>query len=138
MLTYAVIDTNVLVSALLTRDTSSPTVLTFRKVFTGELIPVLTDQIIAEYRTVLMRPKFRFDPEDVDGLLVAITALGLRVSPSSSGITLKDPADSPFYDALFSVEMHPCYLITGNLRHFPNEPRILSPRKFIEVTNELP
>ena len=52
---YAVIDTNVLVSAML-RWNSIPGSVT-EETLTGRIIPLLNDEIIAEYREVLSRPK---------------------------------------------------------------------------------
>ena len=66
-----VIDTNVLVSALL-RSTSVPGVM-MQESLTGRVIPLLNEKIVEEYREVLSRPKFRFDREAVkiviDGLI---------------------------------------------------------------------
>ena len=68
---YAVIDTNVLVSALL-RSTSVPGVM-MQESLTGRVIPLLNEKIVEEYREVLSCPKFRFDREAVkiviDGLI---------------------------------------------------------------------
>ena len=51
---YAVIDTNVLVSALL-KSASIPGIVA-RESLEGQIIPLLNDEIIAEYRAVLSRP----------------------------------------------------------------------------------
>ena len=59
---YAVIDTNVLVSALLRLD-SNPGKITIESL-TGRIIPLLNEEILSEYREVLNRPKSNFS-EDV-------------------------------------------------------------------------
>ena len=53
---FAVIDTNVLVSAMLKWDSVPGNILELA--FDGLIIPVLNDDIIKEYREVLSRPKF--------------------------------------------------------------------------------
>ena len=69
---YAVIDTNVLVSALLNFRSKPGQVLI--SVFNGETIPLLNEEILAEYREVLARKKFRFPPELVDIILTGLAA----------------------------------------------------------------
>jgi predicted nucleic acid-binding protein len=58
MTCYAVIDTNVLVSALLSSHDDSATVLVVGKLFSGEVIPLFSDEIIKEYNEVLRRKNF--------------------------------------------------------------------------------
>ena len=45
---YAVIDTNVWVSSLLTHNDSSPTERIFRLLFKGEIVALYNDEIMAE------------------------------------------------------------------------------------------
>ena len=66
MLYYAVVDTNVLVSALLTKNDDAATVQVLRKIFAGDVIPLYSIETMAEYREVLARRKFRFDKDLVD------------------------------------------------------------------------
>ncbi len=62
---YAVIDTNVLVSALLSSHDDTATVLVVEKLFTREVIPLFSDEILKEYSEVLRRPKFHFTEKTV-------------------------------------------------------------------------
>ncbi len=55
---YAVIDTNVLVSVMLKWNSVPGSIMELA--FDGPIVPVLNADILAEYREVLMRPKFRF------------------------------------------------------------------------------
>ena len=64
---YAVIDTNVLVSALL-KNGSVPWQVA-EEALHGDIIPVVNDEILSEYEDVLNRPKFRFDKRAVKVLL---------------------------------------------------------------------
>lgn len=56
---YVVIYTNVLVSALITRNESSPTVQILRFLATGNIVPVYSYEIVKEYNEVLRRAKFK-------------------------------------------------------------------------------
>lgn len=67
MIYYAVIDTNVLVSALLHWDSNHGMVTV--ESLTGKIIPLLNEKIIAEYREVLSRPKFHF-PQDAVSVVI--------------------------------------------------------------------
>ncbi len=57
---YAVIDTNVLVSALLAKREDSATVEIVRRLFDGTVVPVFSRETMREYHEVLRRPKFKF------------------------------------------------------------------------------
>lgn len=58
MTCYAVIDTNVLVSALASSHDDAATVLVVGKLFSGEVIPLFSDEILKEYNEVFRRTKF--------------------------------------------------------------------------------
>lgn len=60
---YAVIDTNVLVSAMLKWTSVPGNIIKFA--ISGAIIPILNDMIVAEYREVLMREKFHLTKEIV-------------------------------------------------------------------------
>ncbi len=85
MICYAVIDTNVFVSALLTSKDDSATVQVLNKIIHGEIIPVYSNVIAKEYLTVLSRKKFGFSAEAIGYLLSAVEKYGILVNPSSSG-----------------------------------------------------
>lgn len=55
-----VIDTNVLISALLSKHNDAATVRVLNAVFDGKIIPVFNEEILSEYDNVLHRPKFKF------------------------------------------------------------------------------
>lgn len=102
---------------------------------TGEIIPVYSDVITKEYREVLLRKKFGFSGDLIEYLLSAIEKYGILVDPSPSGITLLDMKDVPFYDVVLEKRDDNAYLITGNIRHFPKEPFIVTPREFLDIRN---
>lgn len=133
MLYYAVVDTNVLVSALLTKNDDAATVQVLRKIFAGDVIPLYSIETMAEYREVLARRKFRFDKELVDYVLLAIEKFGILINPSPTAVTLPDMDDLPFYEIVMErIEDDP-YLVTGNIKHFTKESFIVTPAEFLEI-----
>ena len=60
MMCLAVIDTNVLVSAMLSKNNDSATVQVVGKVLSREITPVFSLEILKEYREVLSRKSLIF------------------------------------------------------------------------------
>lgn len=129
---YAVLDTNVLVSALLGASRMSIPTRVLKAVTDGYLIPLYNDEIINEYREVLSRKKFPFDPELIETVLKMVTADGLRLDRTKvTGEIFPDPKDLVFYEVALSKE--DSFLVTGNLKHFPKKPFIVSPAEMVEI-----
>ncbi len=135
MICYAVIDTNVLVSALLSGNDSAATVQVVGRLISGEIIPVYGTEIINEYREVLNRKKFKFPKEAVLYLLSAIEKYGILVTPAATGTILSDMKDLPFYEVVMEKHEDGAYLVTGNIKHFPKEPFIITARQMIDILN---
>ena len=135
MICYAVIDTNVLVSALLSSKDDTATVQVLGKVITGEIIPVYSNVITKEYREVLSRKKFGFSGDLIEYLMSAVEKYVILVDPSPSGITLPDMKDVPFYEVVLEKRDDNAYLVTGNIKHFPKEPFIVTPRELLDILN---
>lgn len=132
-LCYAVIDTNVLVSALLSENDRSATVEVVERIFRGEIVPVYSLYIENEYKEVLSRKKFGFPSESVSILLSAIEKYGLYVEAAATGIILPDMKDVPFYEVVLEMRDESAYLVTGNIKHFPKEPFIVTARQLINI-----
>ena len=132
MTCYAVIDTNVLVSSLLSKKDDSATVQVLGKVIIGEIIPVYSNVITKEYRKVLSRKKFDFSGDTIEYLLSAVEKYGILIDPSPSKIILPDMKDLPFYEAVLEKRDDDAYLVTGNIKHFPKEPFIVTPRELLD------
>ena len=131
MIIYAVIDTNVLVSALLAAHTDSPTVLIRDYILEGSIIPLYNEEILMEYKAVLSRPKFGFPSLLVEDLISAIVQTGIsseRVETEDSFIDLKDVV---FYEVALSHEGS--YLVTGNIKHFPKSPIVVTPDEMLVI-----
>ncbi|WWR16831.1 putative toxin-antitoxin system toxin component, PIN family [Lachnospiraceae bacterium JLR.KK008] len=136
MICYAVIDTNVLVSALLSIKNDTATVQIVSKVISGEIIPVYSNVITKEYREVLSRKKFGFSINAIGYLLSAVEKYGLLIDPSPSGIILPDMKDLPFYEVVLEKRDDNTYLVTGNIKHFPKEPFVVTPRELLDILDE--
>lgn len=130
---YAVIDTNILVSALITENENSATTKVLKSLITGKIIPVYSKKIMEEYNEVLSRKKFRFSKRDIGYLLSFISTYGILTYPFPTNVILPDKKDLPFYET--AAQHFSTYLITGNLKHFPEEPFIITARQMIDLMN---
>lgn len=129
---YAVIDTNVIVSAMLKYHSVPGCIVDLA--FNGPIIPVLNDEIEQEYRNVLSRPKFHLTEDIVDDIIGAFRSNGLYLDAEHINIDLPDPKDLVFYEIVMEARKEDtAYLITGNIRHFPSEPFIVTPREMLDI-----
>lgn len=136
MICHTVIDTNVLVSALLSSREDAATVQVIGKVIRGEIIPVYSNAITTEYREVLSRKKFGFSSDAVSYLLSAFEKFGILFDPDPSGIVLPDRKDLPFYEVVLGKRDTDIYLVTGNIKHFPKEPFVVTPRELLDILDK--
>lgn len=128
---YAVIDTNVLVSALLSRRSDAATVQVVSAIFEKGICPLFNDEIIAEYEEVLTRSKFSFPLQAVNSVLSKIVVLGMNTNRVHSSEIFPDPKDVVFYEVALSKEE--AYLVTGNTKHFPKTPIVVTPAEMLEI-----
>lgn len=131
---YAVIDTNVLVSALLTKNIEAATVKVLNAIFQGMIVPMYNSEIIDEYDDVLHRQKFRFTPSLVDLYIEKILELGISAKRIHSDEVLPDEDDVVFYEVAMSRE--DAYLVTGNTKHFPSQPIVVTPAEMVEIMKD--
>lgn len=131
---YAVIDTNVLVSALLTRSADSATAIIKNKILSREIVPVYSLIILSEYREVLYRKKFHLPSSIIDPLLAMICKYGISLDPTPTGEILPDVKDLPFYEVVMEKrKTGDAHLVTGNTKHFPKKPFIVTPREMLDI-----
>ena len=128
---YAVIDTNVLVSALITHNSLSSTAKVVRLLLEGEFTPLYESSIIEEYQDVLHRAKFKLVPGVADALISFIKEYGIETSRTAFLESLPDEDDRVFYEGSLSVE--DSFLVTGNFKHYPQTPKVISPTDFLSV-----
>lgn len=130
---YAVIDTNVIVSALLKWNSVPGVVL--QAVFNGFVVPVYNDEILNEYRNVLNRPKFGFSSELISETISQIESLGVMENALETvAEAMPDPKDIVFYSiALSHGKTAETHLVTGNIKHFPANPIVVTPRQMLDI-----
>jgi putative PIN family toxin of toxin-antitoxin system len=125
-----VLDTNVLVSALL--SPFGPPARVLDLILGGEARLAYDDRVMTEYRDVLARPKFRSTSEDVVDLLAFLEADGEPVTARPQRVELPDPDDLPFLEAAAQAE---AILVTGNVAHYPPSVRggvvVLTPAEYL-------
>jgi putative PIN family toxin of toxin-antitoxin system len=132
---YAVIDTNVIVSALLSRNHDSATVKVLDYLYDRVIVPVYNSEIIEEYAAVLRRPKFNFSEETVCAVVEAIKKGGIDSSRIGSNEQLPDPKDIVFYEVALANE--DSFLVTGNTKHFPKKPFVVTPAEMLQIIQEM-
>ena len=129
---YAVIDTNVLVSAMLKWNSVPGNIMEL--VFSGTIVPLLNEQIVKEYRDVLSRPKFHFTEKIIGNVINEIDRLGLYLDAETTNVIFPDPKDTVFYEIVMEKrKTEDAYLVTGNIKHFPSEPFIVTPREMMTM-----
>ena len=129
---FAVIDTNVIISALITKKSDSYPLKVLAHIYSGTIIPVFNSDILKEYKSVLSRDKFHLNPADIDEALDAFMTLGLNTNPTpATGEIFPDPNDRVFYEVAMSKQ--DALLVTGNTRHFPSKPFIVTPHEMAEM-----
>ena len=134
---YVVIDTNVLVSALITRNENSPTVQILRFLANGNIVPVYSDEILKEYNEVLRRDKFKLPEIIIINLLKDIMDNGLKITELAEVTeTMPDPKDIEFYAVTLSAQDKDAFLVTGNGKHFPEKPFVVTPSELVEILKQ--
>ena len=125
-----VLDTNVLISGFLSPQGIPAQILL--QAAGGKLQACYNQAILDEYERILSRPGFKFEatPEERRFVVDTLKENGLRCSASPSVFPMKDESDRAFYDAAKAAG---AFLVTGNKKHYPDEPFILTPREFADT-----
>ena len=124
-----VLDTNILVSALL-NPTGAPAAV-FGGVVDGAITLLADNRILFEYGDVLTRPAFGFDVAETRVLLDFLKNESEPVLPTPVPLPLPDPDDAPFYEVAKSGNAR--FLVTGNLKHYPEKEWIVPPSRFLKL-----
>ncbi|MGM9937730.1 MAG: putative toxin-antitoxin system toxin component, PIN family [Candidatus Ornithomonoglobus sp.] len=133
---YAVIDTNVIVSALISKNDSAATIQVVRAVLDGRIVPLWHKDIITEYAEVMHRPKFHLSDRIINTVLIAIQQYGIEVNPSPTGEIFIDTDDLIFYEVAMEKRDNDAYLVTGNQKHYPIRDFIVTPAEMMQILNE--
>ena len=119
---------------MLTRKALSATTQVFEAFQSGDIVLLYNEEIISEYRDVLSRSKFNFPSERVQALLDFIEEEGIPTSRVTSSEFFPDPKDVVFYEVALSKQ--DAYLVTGNQKHFPQKPIVVTPAEMMEILNK--
>ena len=122
-----VIDTNVLVSSVLTPKGNPAEIMTL--ISYKELQLFYSSEILDEYIRVLAYKKLNIPLQAQNHIIESIRLLGVLIAPAISAIPMQDETDRIFYD---SAKSSGAVLITGNTNHFPVEPFVMTPAQFLE------
>lgn len=131
---YVVIDTNVVLSTMLTSRTGSATVRVMRAMMNNVIIPLYNREILEEYYDVLHRRKFKLNDEDVDRMISNIIKHGHEAERVHTIDELKDPKDVVFYEVALSKEG--AYVVTGNIKDFPATPIVVTPAEMVKILED--
>lgn len=134
MTIYAVIDTNVLVSSMLTKNKKAATARLVNALIDDKFRPVYNNDIIDEYSEVLSRKEFSFDMVAIEEVIGIIRSNGVYAERTPANEPVIDPKDIVFYEVALSKEG--AYLVTGNLKHFPKKPIVVTPAEMIQILED--
>ena len=130
---YAVIDTNVFISALLSKNSGAATVKVLRAILDGRIVPLYHNEILAEYEEVLHRKKFHFEEKSIQMILTAVKDFGVEVFPQPTGEIFVDMDDLIFYEVAMEKRNDDAFLVTGNQKHYPIRDFIVTPAEMMEI-----
>lgn len=128
---YAVIDTNIFVSALITHNSNASTVRILESMYFRRFIPLYNDEIIAEYEDVLHRRKFKLTEEQIRVVIDYVKKNGIESCRFPYDGDMPDEDDRVFYEVALSEE--DSFLVTGNLKHFPKTPKVVTAAQMMEI-----
>jgi uncharacterized protein len=129
-----VLDTNILVSALLTPQRPSARVFLLTLLNQDTQLCV-SAEVFSEYEEVLKRTKFSFTASAIAATLSGFRQKGFWVKPTGKVNACDDPDDDIFLECAEAAAAD--YLVTGNRRHFPaagwGRLKIVTPREFLTL-----
>jgi putative PIN family toxin of toxin-antitoxin system len=132
-----VVDTNVLVSALIQPEGTPARILD--AILSGQAKLLIDHRIFSEYQNVLLRPEFDFAPALVEHLLDFFLQSCERVYTVKARVELADAADGKFLEV--AMDGAADFLVTGNLRHFSprlrHGIRVVSPRQWWDLWTQI-
>ncbi len=129
---FCVVDTNVIVSALLKRTSTPGKVV--QHILAGITVPVFSKEILSEYKEVLSRKKFNFSSKVIEDVIKMIIKNGIELSGIQTEEKPSDPKDVIFYEVTMdSRQTEETFLVTGNIKDFPIKPFVVTPKEMMEI-----
>lgn len=120
-------DTNVIVSAVLTPTGKAAEVLDFI-INDDEVLLFYSPGILAEYEQVLSYSRLSIDQDQSARVVRQVRSIGCMIDPIISEGFMSDESDRIFND---TARMSNAILVTGNVKHFPDEACIMTPAAFL-------
>lgn len=139
MKAYAILDTNVMVSALLSKPgKKTPPLETLSIVLykKSKIIPVYSDEILEEYKEVLSRPAFGLSKKRIGKFINDLKKNSIKLErlQNNEDFPFPDKDDIVFYEITLSAQKEGAsFLVTGNLKHYPAKKFIVTPSEFIQI-----
>jgi uncharacterized protein len=130
-----VLDTNVIVSALLVPAGTQASILLFA--VRGDIALYVSAPVLVEYEEVLRRPRFKLPPRQIEAALRDIRKVGRVVTPTRTLSVSTHASDNRFLECAEAAEAD--YLVTGNARHFPQthqKTQVVTGRRFLDILAE--
>lgn len=133
---YVILDTNIIISALIRKDSNPGKVV--KMALSGKIIPVMHKKIQAEYWEVCKRKKFNFPDDIISRLMSRLGNRAIFLDETKSADKITDEKDIVFYEVTLTAKdkFNDAYLVTGNGKHFPIKPFVVTPAEMIEIIEE--
>ena len=129
---YAVIDTNVVVSSMLKKE--SVPWLIMNMVDENTIIPLLNQDILNEYIEVITRNKFNFSEASINEIVNRIKEKAIFIEKEQTLEDFIDKDDIVFFEIVMSARsIMDAYLITGNMKHYPIRSYVVTPAQMLEI-----
>ena len=119
---------------MLTKNKKAATARLIDALIDEKFCPVYNSDIIDEYSEVLGREEFGFDKEVVEELIEIVRSNGVYANRTPFDEPVIDPKDVAFYEVALTKKG--AYLVTGNLKHFPQKPIVVTPAEMIKILEE--
>ena len=123
-----VLDTNILVSAMWSPEGNAARII--EAILANRFTPCYDRQIAEEYNKVLRYPKLKFKEDDIVAFLEPVLDYGLGITdyPRTDIVFDRDETDRKFFEV---AKYCNALLVTGNLKHYPNDPIVMTMADFI-------
>ena len=103
----------------------------------GPIIPLVNQEILNEYEEVLIRNKFGFDEQKVKKMIEDIGKRAVFLDRTPADELFPDPDDAVFYEIVMTARtVSDAYLVTGNTKHYPIKPFVVTPREMLEIVRQ--
>lgn len=128
----AAIDTNVIVSAMLKKESNPGKIISFIR--NNVITPIYDKDIMKEYIEVLNREKFNFPKEEIDEVLNLFESHGQVLEKTKTDEKFSDKSDVKFFQIVLTANMvQDSYLVTGNQKDFPQRVFIVTPETMVQI-----